>query len=260
MAWYLYPGVVIIGILAGFINTMAGGGSALSLPMLIVAGLPPTVANGTNRIAILLQNVVGSSQFKKDKVLDLKGSLWLAIPALIGAIPGAIFAVKLNDKIFQYVIGGVLVFMLFIVVFKPDLWVKSRVGIVKSKANWLNVIVFFFIGAYGGFIQIGTGFLLLAGLVLVNGMDLLKSNASKVFIVLIYTIPALLIFIINDDVNYILGFTLAIGNMIGAWIGAKTAIKWGPKVIRYVLIFALIILSAKLFGLLDFNSLLNTTT
>ncbi len=248
MEWYIYPIVILIGLAAGFINTMAGGGSALSLPMLIIAGLPPTIANGTNRIAILMQNLVGTSQFKKEKVLDLKGSLWLAIPAVIGAVPGAIFAVKLNDQILQYIIGGVLVVMLFIVVFKPDIWIKSRAGIVKSKSSWINILVFFLIGAYGGFIQVGVGFFLLAGLVLVNGLDLLKSNAIKVFIVLLYTIPALFIFIWNKQVDYILGFTLALGNMAGAWLGAKTAVKWGPSFIRYVLIVGLVILAAKLFG------------
>lgn len=251
MEWYIYPIVVLIGVAAGFINTMAGGGSALSLPMLIVAGLPPTVANGTNRIAILLQNLVGTSQFKKEKVLDLKGSLWLAIPAVIGAVPGAVFAVKLNDQMLEYIIGGVLVIMLLIVVFKPDIWIKSRAGLVGSKSSWVNTLVFFLIGAYGGFIQIGTGFFLLAGLVLVNGMNLLKSNAIKVFIVLLYTIPALFIFIYNKQVDYVLGFTLSIGNMAGAWLGAKTAIKWGPSFIRYVLIFGLLILAAKLFGVWD---------
>ncbi len=252
MNWYIYPLVVFIGILAGFINTMAGGGSALSLPMLIVAGLPPAVANGTNRIAILLQNLIGTSGFKKEKILDLKGSLWLAMPAVIGAVPGAIVAVKLNDKLLQQVIGGVLILMLVIVIFKPDIWIKSRAGLVKSRSSWINILVFFLIGAYGGFIQVGTGFFLLTGLVLINGLNLLKSNAIKVFIVLLYTIPALFIFIINKQVDYVLGFTLAIGNMTGAWIGTKTAVKWGPSFIRYVLIAGLAILTAKLFGLFDF--------
>lgn len=251
MEWYLYPIVVLIGVLAGFINTMAGGGSALSLPMLIVAGLPPTVANGTNRIAILLQNLVGTAQFKKEKVLNIKDSMWLAVPAIFGAVPGAIFAVKLNEQILQYVIGGVLLFMLVLVIFKPELWIKSKAGLIGSKSKWVNILIFFCIGAYGGFIQVGTGFFLLAGLVLVNGMNLLKSNAIKVFIVLLYTIPALMIFIYNDDVDYVLGFTLALGNMMGAFLGAKVAIKKGSEFIRYVLIVGLSLLAAKLFGVFE---------
>lgn len=245
----MYPAVVGIGIVAGFINTLAGGGSALSLPMLIFTGMPATMANGTNRIAILLQNLVGSAQFKKDKVLDVKENIWLIVPAVIGAIPGAILATNLNEKLLRQIIGIVLVVMLVIVIFKPDIWIKSRAGIIKSKSNWINILVFFIIGAYGGFIQVGVGFFLLSGLVLVNGMNLLKSNALKVLIILLYTPAALLVFIINKDINYVLGLTLAAGNMIGAWLGAKTAVKWGPKFIRYILIVALLVSSVKLFGI-----------
>ena len=250
MEWYLYPLVVGIGFLAGFINTLAGGGSALSLPMLIFVGLPANVANGTNRIAILLQTIVATSKFKKEKVLEIKDNLQLIIPAIIGAVPGAFLAINLNEFLMRRIIGGILIIMLAIVIFKPDIWVKSRAGFIKTKSHWLNILIFFCIGAYGGFIQVGTGFFLLAGLVLINGMDLLKSNALKVLLVLVYTPMALGVFMINKQVDYILGFTLAIGNMAGAWVGAKTAIKWGPSFIRYVLIIALVLSTAKLFELI----------
>lgn len=250
MDWYLYPVVVGIGIIAGFINTLAGGGSALTLPFLIFTGLPVNVANGTNRIAILMQNIVGTAQFKKDKVLIIKDSLWLVVPAIIGAIPGALLAVNLTDNEMKTIVGIVLVVMLIIVVFKPDLWIKSRAGLVKSRSSWINLLTFFLIGAYGGFIQAGIGFFLLGGLVLVNGMDLLRANAIKVLIVLLYTPLALLVFILNNQVDYFLGLTLAVGNMLGAWLGAKSAFKWGPKFIRYILIIALIVSAAELFELI----------
>lgn len=250
MEWYFYPIVIAIGFLAGFINTLAGGGSALSLPLLIFLGLPANVANGTNRVAILLQTVIATSKFKKEKVLEVKSNLHLIIPAIIGAVPGAFLAINLNELLMRKVIGGILILMLLIVIFKPNLWVRSHAGLLKSKSHWVNIVVFFCIGAYGGFIQVGTGFFLLAGLVLVNGMDLLKSNALKVLLVLAYTPLALGIFILNKQVDYLLGFTLAIGNMTGAWIGAKTAINWGPVFIRYVLIMALILSAAKLFNII----------
>ena len=248
MEWYYYVAVVGIGILAGFINTLAGGGSALTLPMLIFMGLPANMANGTNRIAILLGALVSSSKFKKEKILNIKESLWLAIPTVLGAIPGAILAINLTDNLMKKIIGVVLIVMLVIVVFKPDIWVKSRVGLAKSKSGWINILVFFCIGAYGGFIQVGIGFFLLAGLVMVNGMNLLNANAVKVLLVLLYTPLALGIFILNKQVDYSLGLTLALGNMTGAWIGAKTAIKKGPGFIRYVLILALVLSAVKLFG------------
>jgi uncharacterized membrane protein YfcA len=237
--WYMYPAVILVGFAAGFINTLAGGGSALSLPFLIFLGLPANVANGTNRIAILLQNVIGSRGYHREKVLDLRKGFSLGFAAVLGAVPGALFAISLNEFIMRKVVGAVLVVMLLLVLFKPGIWLKSRAGSVSSSNKWVSFIVFFLIGAYGGFIQAGTGFFLLAGLVMIEGMDLLRSNAIKVFLVLLYTPLALLVFILNKQVDYKLGLVLAVGNMAGAWLGSKVAVSWGPKFIRWILIVAL---------------------
>lgn len=247
MEWYMYPAVVLVGITAGFINTLAGGGSALSLPMLIFLGLPANMANGTNRIAILLQNMVGTSGYRREKVLDLRKGWVMGIAALLGAIPGALFAISLDELLMRKIIGGVLVVMLILVVFKPGIWLKTKAGkpIVSNKI--FSFLVFFLIGVYGGFIQAGVGFFLLAALVLLEGMDLVRSNAVKVFIILMYTPIALLIFILNHQVDYKLGLLLAVGNMTGAWIGSKVAVSWGPKFIRWILMFALVISILKLF-------------
>ena len=247
MEWYMYPAVVLVGITAGFINTLAGGGSALSLPMLIFLGLPANMANGTNRIAILLQNMVGTSGYRREKVLDLRKGWVMGTAALLGAIPGALFAISLDELLMRKIIGGVLVVMLILVVFKPGIWLKTKAGkpIVSNKI--FSFLVFFLIGVYGGFIQAGVGFFLLAALVLLEGMDLVRSNAVKVFIILMYTPIALLIFILNHQVDYKLGLLLAVGNMTGAWIGSKVAVSWGPKFIRWILMFALVISILKLF-------------
>jgi uncharacterized membrane protein YfcA len=147
------------------------------------------------------------------------------------------------------IIGVVLIIMLVITVFKPELWIKEHPGIISSKSHWINVLTFFLIGAYGGFIQVGVGFFLLSGLVLLNGMNILKSNGIKNLIVLLYTPFAMLVFILSGQVDYVLGIVLGIGGMIGAWLAAKSAVKWGPGFVRYVLLAGLILSSAKLFGL-----------
>lgn len=239
MEWYMYPAVVLVGFLAGFINTLAGGGSAISLPFLIFLGLPVNVANGTNRIAILLQNAVATASFKREKVLDIKTAIPLSIASIIGAVFGALIAINLNEMLMRRMVGAVLVVMLILVIFKPEIWIRSQAGQMGSRNYILSFIIFFFIGAYGGFIQVGTGFFLLAGLVLSERIDLVKSNALKVFIILAYTPLALLIFIINKQVDYKLGLILAIGNMLGAWIGSKVAVSRGPKFVRWILIIAL---------------------
>lgn len=252
MEWYLILAIIGVGFIAGFINTLAGSGSLLTLPFLMFLGLPANVANGTNRIAILLQNIVGVSSFKKQNVLDFKHGLWLGIPAVVGSFIGAQIAINLNEEIMRNTIGGLLVFMLFIIVYKPDKWIKGKAGEVSAKPGVLQLIIFFFIGMYGGFIQAGVGFFLLAGLVLGAGLDLIRANALKVFIILLYTPIALVIFMINKQVDYKLGLILAVGNMLGAFVGAKATVSWGPKFVRYILIIAVSVSALKLLGIIDF--------
>lgn len=241
--------VVGAGFLAGFINTLAGSGSLISLPLLMFLGLPANIANGTNRIAILLQNVVGVTSFKKQKVLDTKAGFRLAIPTIIGSFLGALLAVDLNEKSMHNIIAGLLIGMFFLLIFKPSAWIKGKAGITEKKPSVFQIIIFFFIGIYGGFIQAGVGLFMLAGLVLGAGFDLVKANAIKVFIVLLYTPLTLAVFMYNKHINYEIGLILAVGNMAGAFIASKFAVSWGAKFIRYVLLVVILGASLKLFGL-----------
>ena len=246
MDWYIYILVIFVGIITGFINTVAGGGSLLTLPLLMFMGLPAVTANGTNRIGILFQSIVSTGSFKNQNVLNLKSSFWLGIPAIIGSLIGAMIAVDLNENVMEKTIGALLIFMFFIILLKPSEWIRNREGV--ALPYWLQTIIFFFIGIYGGFIQAGVGFFLLAGLVLGSGLDLVKANAIKSLVLLMFTIFALAVFMINNQVNYFIGLILAIGNMIGAYFGAKYTVKWGVKFVRYVLLITILVSSIKLLG------------
>ena len=251
MEWYMILALLGTGLTAGFINTTAGGGSMLALPLLMFIGLPANVANGTNRIAILLQNIIAVNTFRQKKVLDLKTDYKLAVPAIIGSLIGAFFAVEVNPELLRKIIAGLMVVMFLIVVLKPEVWVKERAGETIAKAGVQQYITFFFIGLYGGFIQLGVGFFLLAGLVLECGQNLVKANAVKVFIVLIYTVFSLGIFVYHKQVDWNAGLILAAGNMTGAWLGANFTVRGGAKYVRYVLIAALIIVILNLFGIFN---------
>ena len=243
---FLYLVVILVGFVSGFINTLAGSGSLLTLPVLIFMGLPLNVANGTNRIAILLQSIVGVGGFKHKKVFEWKDGLWLTIPSIIGAFLGSMMAINLDAQLMNRIIGALLVIMFFIIIFKPEKWINEHAGKVKSKPSFISFIVFLAIGFYGGFIQAGVGFFLLAGLVLGAGYDLLKANAIKVFIVLAYTIVALAVFIFNKQVNYLLGFILGFGSMFGAWVATHVAVKWGVSFIRWFLLVTVFAFAMKL--------------
>ncbi len=252
MDWFLYPAIIAVGFIAGFINTLAGSGSLLTLPLLMFLGLPANVANGTNRIAILLQNIIGVGSFKQQKVLKFRDGLHLSLPAIAGSLLGASLAVNINEKIMGQVIGLLLVVMFFIIILKPEKWLKAEDKNIGSSASWIQMLIFFFIGIYGGFIQAGVGFFLLAGLVLSSGFDLVKANAVKVLIVLLYTPVALLVFMYHDQVNYFIGLILAIGSMMGAFVGSRLAVSWGPSFVRVILLLALLGSSLKLLGVFDF--------
>ena len=252
MEWYIILAVIGAGFLAGFINTLAGSGSLITLPLLMFVGLPANVANGTNRIAILLQNVVGVGSFRQQKILNTKMGLWLALPAVIGSLLGAQIAIELNEDVMEKTIAGLLIVMFFLILYKPQTWVKGKAGHVSAKPTMLQFIIFFFIGVYGGFIQAGVGLFLLAGLVLGAGVDLVKANALKLFIVLLYTPFALAIFFINDQVDLKIGLILALGNMLGAFVASRFAVHWGAKYVRYILLAVVLISALKLLGVFNF--------
>ncbi len=239
------------GILAGFINTLAGSGSLLTLPLLMFLGLSPHQANATNRVAIFFQNLVAVKNFTKQKMLIPKQETGLVIPAIIGSVVGASLAVNINEKVLHAFIAGLLFFMFFIILLKPDRWVKDQVGKVEGKRPFWQMIIFFFVGVYGGFIQAGVGFFLLSALVLGVGYDLIKANAVKVLIVLSYTVIALGIFMWSGQVNYLYGLVLAVGNSAGAFIASKYAKQIGTKVIRYILLIAVLLAGLKIAGVFE---------
>lgn len=246
MEWYQYILIIGAGLIAGFINTLAGSGSLLTLPLLMFIGLPPNVANGSNRIAIMLQSLVGSLGFRKQGTLDLKAGLILGIPSVAGSVIGALIALAINSKSMERIVGALLIIMFFIVLFKPEAWLKGKTDKGMSGSLWLNMMIFFIIGIYGGFIQAGVGFFLLGGLVLGAGLDLVRANAVKNLLVFLYTPFALAVYIIGHQVDYKAGLILSIGSMTGAWLGTKSAVSWGPVFVRYVLLIAVLVSSIQL--------------
>ncbi|MFO8067333.1 MAG: sulfite exporter TauE/SafE family protein [Bacteroidales bacterium] len=225
-----------IGVLCGFINTLAGSGSLISLPALMFIGLDPHVANGTNRIGIFFQNIVSSTNFYRKKLLDIKTGFILALPTILGSVAGAFIVLELPERIIEIIVGIVLFIMLIPMLFNARRWLYGK-DISLQKINYpLRITIFFLIGVYGGFIQAGVGIFLLSALVLNAGYDLVKANALKVFINLIFTPFALAVFIIQGQVDWIAGFVLAGGNSLGAYIASSWAVSWGAVFVRYVLI------------------------
>ncbi len=246
MSWEHIILVFVTGIVTGVINTLAGSGSLISLPILMFIGLPPHVANGTNRIGILFQNIVSTLSFRHQKVLDVKMGLRVAIPSIVGSVAGAIIVLELHERAVEITVAIVLLIMLVPLWMKPSRWLKGASKDEVKTYPVLQFIIFFFIGAYGGFIQAGVGIFLLSALVLNSGYDLVRANALKVFINLIFTPFALAVFVINGQIDIPAGLVLALGNGLGAWFASKYAVSWGSGFVRYVLIAVIIGAGTKL--------------
>lgn len=243
----LIVAVPVVGFAAGFINTLAGSGSLVTLPLLILLGLPANVANGTNRVGILVQGIVSVATFKRRGALELGGSWRLVVPAVIGAAAGAALAVDIDEALLRRTIGALLLVMLVVVLARPARFLEAHRR-ERAVPAWVELPLFFLIGAYGGFIQAGVGILLLAGLVLGAGYNLVGANAVKNLIVLVFTVAALAVFVANHQVRWLLGGLLAIGNGAGAWAGAHLAVEKGARFVRWALIVILALSAVALLG------------
>ena len=237
--------LLICGVIAGFINTVAGGGSLLTLPILIFMGLPSNIANGTNRIAIFMQNIFSISGYKSRGVSDFKYSSWLSVSALIGSIIGAKIAINIDEDMFNKILSIVIIIVVLTIIYnKKTFNINSENISIEKKI--ISVIMFFFIGIYGGFIHAGVGFLILSILSNYNGIQLSKANSIKVFVVFVYTFFALIVFIMENKINWILGINLGIGNSIGGWVASRWSYNKPDKIIKIFIIISSAIMAIKL--------------
>ncbi len=249
--------LITAGLLVGFINTLAGGGSIISLSVLMMLGLPASMANGTNRVMITIQTLTATTSFRQQKVLETRKALLLSIPAVLGSLLGAWFAVDIREDIFEKAIGVIMLIMLVFILYKPQKFIYGRSNISEKPLTWSTYVIFFFIGIYGGFIHMGVGYFLLAGIVGCAGFDLIKANAIKVFVVLMYAPFTLIIFLWYNQVNWKYGLLLAIGGVIGALIASRLAVSKGVVFVKWVIVIVILITSADMFDLVDIKSVIS---
>jgi len=218
--WALF---LVAGVVTGIINTLAGSGSLITLPIFVfICGLPAPVANGTNRIGVLLQSGVGLATYRASKKDVFEGAIWLIVPTIAGAITGSLIAVDLDESTMNAFLGGLLVFMLVVLLVNPGRWIHEMAVDHSRNKRPLTLLAFFAIGVYGGFIQAGVGVFLLAGMVLISRYSLSGGNGMKLLIVFLYGIPTLGVFIWHDQVHFGYGLAMAIFQALGAWL----AVKW----------------------------------
>lgn len=231
------------GLSAGVLNTIAGSGSIITLSLLTLLGLPAHIANGTNRIGLFFQSSVSSYQFFKQGELSIKGKISLISFTLFGTVLGVFTASKLNIDDFQTAVGGVFCLLFFVVLFKPQKYIKA-----SSVLTQLMPVIFLFIGFYAGFIQAGAGVFMLALMHAVWGKSFTQLNPFKVFITLLINAIAIVGYAWVGHVNWGVGLALGVGQIIGALIGVKlNNLKKNIEPVIRLLILGLIIVSVSKF-------------
>ena len=234
-----------IGLLAGAINTLAGGGSLLTLPALIFMGLPPVMANATNRIGVFFSAFFAWRGYQSKGYKVDKYSLVLGIIALVGAYFGSLIAVNISGALFNKILAAVILLIVAYMLFGKS--IKTGDEVHGKKSQVLGYFSFLIIGVYGGFIQAGVGYLIMASLSIIHNIAIVKVNLIKAFVVVIYTLASLFVFIEQGLINWELGIALALGMSLGGWLTSRWSTKVNEKYIRYFVMATAIFFAVKLF-------------
>ena len=244
--------LVVSGIIVGAINTLAGGGSVVTVTMFTALGLPITIANGTNRIAVFLQNFTATITFLRKGAFNLKHGLLLSVPVIIGNIAGSLVATHINDSIFKICFGVILVIILLYLIF--DSRIKIKEGHNLDIKPW-HYLLFLGIGFYGGYIYIGIGYLILAITLWAMRMDIMTANAIKNFVIFVATPFSLAVFMINGQIDYLFGIPHGVGNIIGSFLASHYAAHLGKGFIKAFTLIIVLICFADLVGLISLHDI-----
>jgi len=236
---------IAVGLVAGVVNTLAGGGSLLTVPLLVLLGLPGTLANGTNRVGVLVQGLVACWRFDAEGISELRSALPMLPPIVLGSIVGAAFATRIPSHAFEQIFAAIMLVLLVPIVR------RRPVPAARETPRWspaTRTIALFAIGAYGGAVQAGVGLLLLFALNRA-GYDLARANAIKIAIATALAIVSVPIFVVERQVAWLPAAALSIGFTIGAAAGARFAALGGESVVRWMLAVAVVALAGHMLGL-----------
>ena len=231
--------LILAGLAGGFINVMAGGGSVITVPVMIFLGVPGPIANGTNRLPILAHNISAAVTYLRHGLPQWGMMLSLSLCAIPGAIAGALIGVRIPADAFNLILAGVMGVVLLLMLSGAGGSQASGASGISGRRRLIGHVLMVAAGFWGGFIQIGMGFILLPILHRVLGLDLIAANIHKVFIILVYTVSALLVFGSQLQLLWWIGAIMAIGNTVGGWLGARLTLRGGEAIIRRVVIFAI---------------------
>jgi uncharacterized membrane protein YfcA len=234
--------VAIAGFVGGFVSTMASNGSSVTLPALELLGLPEHAANGTNRLSVVALGLVGTISFARERLIDWRKGGWIALLIAVGTIVGSLVATRLSDAILDAIVVSGLLLVLAMLLLRPSRWLEGKEGTLRPIEP-AQAAVYLAIGVYAGLVVLGSGFFILAALVLLTGCDLRGGNAMKAFILLVVGLQSLLIFGETGEVDWSAGVPLALGSAVGAYAAARLVSRPWAKAWVYRFLVLVVVLS-----------------
>jgi len=228
--------LIVSGIVAGFVNTVAGGGSIFTLPALMLLGMPADIANGTNRIGVFLQSLAGVRGFRLHGKLDQKAIMPILLPTVAGSLIGSWVASVIPVEVLKPVLLGTMIAMTLLIVLKPGTLPAVDEQILTLKEKPIVNLWLFLAGLYGGFVQAGVGFILLTALAGVLRYDLVRANALKMLCTLVFGGVALLVFIVQGQVLWVPGLILGASTIIGVQLSVRFAISAKQQTLKWILL------------------------
>lgn len=243
------------GVLVGIINTLGGGGSVITMSLFMAMGMPIGLANGTNRIAVLLQNFSATVAFLRKGMLHIRSGVLLSLPAILGNIFGAMVATKVDESVFKICLSVVLaIILIYLLLGKDNEQVTGGHGL---KIRWWHYIVFFIVGFYGGYIYIGLGFLILAVTIWTMKLDIVTANVLKGCVIFLSTPFALGVFLYHGQIDWMIGLLHGAGNIIGSILASQWAVSWGVKFVKWFTLFVIVVSFVDLMGWISLQSMLS---
>lgn len=227
----LYAAYFVLGAIVSLINSIAGGGSTLSLPIMIFLGLPATVANGTNRIGLIIGNFSSAFNLARHGYLNKRIFFQLLTPTILGALIGACFLVRIGDKMFQAILAVVICLVVVMSNLHKDILGKPPAEPPK-KLTLKGAFGFFAIAIYGCIVQVGVGFVQIFGLTRYTGLDPIHVNAIKNALTNVFLLISTITLGISGKINWPIAIIMAAGAWFGGYLGSFTQRKKGNKFIQ----------------------------
>ncbi|MGD8377423.1 MAG: sulfite exporter TauE/SafE family protein [Acidobacteriota bacterium] len=229
----------LIGLVSAVINTLAGGGTLLTVPAMVLLGFGPLTANATNRAGLVIQSLSATVHYRRRRVLRVRQALQLTGIVCVGAGLGAWLATRLPERTFGQVMAVLMVAALLFLLLRPARWFASRPA-ATSAHPVLAGLGLLGVGLYGGFFGAGVGIFILLLLAALQGLDLVAGNTVKSVMVLALSLSASAMFAALGWIDYRALLPLAAGNAVGGWVGAHLSLRGGNVWIRRLLLLVVI--------------------